>query len=165
MSVAIVYGSSTGNTQDAAEKIAEKLGGDIDIIDVASTDIGALNGYDKLILGTSTWGDGELQDDWEAFDWSGADFSGKTVAFFGLGDQESYANEYCSGMKLLYDEAVKAGADVVGEWENEGYEYEESQSINDNGNFIGLALDADNQDDQTEDRISAWVAKIKPSFS
>ncbi len=165
MSIAIVYGSSTGNTQSAAEMIAENFGIDMDIIDVASTDIETLNGYDKLILGTSTWGDGELQDDWDAFDWGGADFNGKTVAVFGMGDQESYANEYCSGMKLLCDEAVKAGATIVGEWENDGYEHEESQSINDSGKFIGLALDEDNQDDQTEDRIKAWIELIKPHFS
>ncbi len=165
MSIAIVYGSSTGNTQSAAEMIAEKIGVDMDIIDVASTDIETLNGYDKLILGTSTWGDGELQDDWDAFEWDGADFSGKTVALFGMGDQESYAEEYCSAMKLLCDEVTKAGAKVVGEWDNDGYEHEASQSINDEGKFIGLALDADNQDDETETRIQKWVELIKPHFA
>lgn len=165
MSIAIVYGSSTGNTQSAAELIAETFGVDMDIIDVASTDANTMNGYDKLILGTSTWGEGEFQDDWDAFDWGDLDFSGKTVAIFGLGDQESYAEEYCNAMKLLYDEVVKAGANVVGAWENDGYEFEESEAINDDGKFVGLALDSDNQDDLTEQRVQKWVEQIKPDFS
>ncbi len=163
MSIGIIYGSSTGNTQSAAEMIAEAFDG-AEVLDVAEISPDDLNSYDKLILGTSTWGDGEFQDDWDAFEWGDVDLNGKTVALFGLGDQESYSEEYCSAMKLLYDEVVKAGASVVGAWENEGYEFEESQSIVD-GKFVGLALDADNQDDLTEERIAKWVEIIKPDFS
>lgn len=165
MSIAIVYGSSTGNTQSAAELIAESFGTDMDIIDVASTDAGSLNGYEKLILGSSTWGEGEFQDDWDAFDWGEADFSGKTVALFGLGDQEGYSSEYCNAMKLLYDEAKKAGANIVGSWENEGYDFEDSEAIGDDGKFVGLALDSDNQDDLTNERVQKWVEQIKPDFA
>ena len=34
-----------------------------------------------------------------------------------------------------------------------------------NGKFVGLALDADNQSDKTEGRISAWIEQIKPHFA
>ncbi len=164
MSIGIVYGSSTGNTQSAAEMIAEALG-EGEVLDVASIEPTDLNGFDKLILGSSTWGDGEFQDDWDAFDWSDVDLSGKTVALFGLGDQESYAEAYCDAMSLLYDEVKQKGANVVGSWENEGYEFEESRSIGEDGRFVGLALDSDNQDDLTEERINKWVESIKADFS
>lgn len=162
MSVAIVYGSSTGNTQSVAEMIANALGKG-EVLDIASVSAQDLNGYDSLILGTSTWGDGELQDDWDAFDWSDVDFNGKTVALFGLGDQESYSDEYCDGLKLLYDEVKAKGANIVGAWENEGYDFETSNALVD-GKFVGLALDIDNQDDLTEQRVNTWIEQIKSNF-
>lgn len=165
MSLAIVYGSSTGNTKDAAEAIAEAIGMEADVLDVASVEPANLNKYDKLILGTSTWGSGELQDDWDAFDWSDVDFSGKTVALFGLGDQESYSDEYCDALIHLYDEAKKKGANIVGSCSTEGYNFEESQAVNDEGNFVGLALDYDNEEDLSGERIEKWVASIKGDFA
>lgn len=163
MSIAVVYGSSTGNTQSAAELIAEKIG-DAEVLDVASVSPEDLNGYDKLILGSSTWGEGEFQDDWEDFDWDGVDLNGKTVALFGMGDQESYADEYCNALRLLYDKVSEKGANVVGEWDNEGYDFDISTALNDAGKFVGLALDSDNQDDLTEERVSSWVELIKSNF-
>lgn len=164
MSLAIIYGSSTGNTKDAAEAIAEEFGGEIDVLDVAEVEPSDLNGYKKLILGTSTWGSGELQDDWDAFDWSDVDFSGKTVALFGVGDQESYADEFCDALRLLSDEVEQKGAKIVGTWSSEGYDFEESQSLNDDGDFIGLALDYDNEEDLSSERIQKWVESIKGDF-
>ena len=52
------------------------------------------------------------------------------------------------------------GAEVVGSWDVEGYEHEESKSI-DGGKFIGLACDEDNQPDLSEERVNAWIAQIK----
>lgn len=164
MSIGIVYGSSTGNTQGAAEMIGEALGG-AELLDIASVSADEINGFDKLIFGTSTWGEGEFQDDWDAFDWSDVDISGKTVALFGMGDQESYADEYCDALRLLYEAVKEKGANIVGSWENEGYDFEDSKAIGDDGKFVGLALDADNQDDLTEERIGKWVESIKSDFS
>ncbi|TQR29044.1 flavodoxin [Campylobacter sp. MIT 99-7217] len=163
MSVAVVYGSAMGNTEGAANTIAEKLGIS-EVLNVADVDADKLNSYDKLICGTSTWGSGDLQDDWDAFDFSGLKLSGKTVAVFGMGDSQSYSDSYCSGMGKLAEKLKEAGATLVGEISTDGYEYEESEAVVD-GKFIGLALDNDNQEDQTESRIDAWVAQIKPQFS
>ena len=123
-----------------------------------------INGYDKLIVGTSTWGSGDLQDDWDAFDFGGLKLHGKTVAIFGMGDSESYSDSFCSAMGKLADKLKGAGANIVGAVSTEGYSFEASEAV-ENGNFVGLALDNDNQEDQTESRIDAWVAKIKPQFS
>ena len=163
MSVAVVYGSAMGNTESAAKLIAEKLGIS-DVLNIADTDANTINGYDKLIVGTSTWGSGDLQDDWDAFDFGGLKLHGKTVAVFGMGDSESYSDSFCSGMGKLAAKLKGAGANIVGAVSTEGYSFEASEAV-ENGNFVGLALDNDNQEDQTESRIDAWVAKIKPQFS
>ena len=163
MSVAVVYGSAMGNTEGAAKLIAEKLGVS-DVLNIADTDASKLNSYDKLVIGTSTWGSGDLQDDWDAFDFGGLKLHGKTVAVFGMGDSESYSDSFCSGMGKLAAKLKEAGANIVGAVSTEGYSFEASEAV-ENGNFVGLALDNDNQEDQTESRIDAWVAKIKPQFS
>ena len=60
----IIYGSSTGTCQNIAETIAAKLGiGTDNLFDASGIKAEKVNEFDNLLLGTSTWGDGELQDD------------------------------------------------------------------------------------------------------
>ncbi|NLY04366.1 MAG: flavodoxin FldA [Campylobacter sp.] len=164
MSLAIVYGSSMGNTKEAAELIKEKLELKVDILDVADCDAEKLNEFDKLICGTSTWNDGELQDDWEMFEFDGLDLNGKTVAVFGVGDSASYSDMFCNGMAKLYKFLKNAGANLVGEVDSKCYEFDASEAVNENGNFVGLALDFDNESDKNEERIESWVKEIKSYF-
>lgn len=163
MAVAVIYGSAMGNTESAANIIADKLGIS-DVLNIANIDADKINSYDKLICGTSTWGSGDLQDDWDGFDFSGLSLSGKVVAVFGMGDSESYSDTYCGGMGKLAQNLKDAGATLVGEVSTDGYNFEASDAVVD-GKFVGLALDNDNQEDQTEARIDAWIAQIKPQFS
>lgn len=156
----VVYGSSTGTCQAIAEKIGEKLGAEV--VDVASLTDGQINEAENLILGTSTWGAGELQDDW--YDGveklKGTDLSGKTVAIFGCGDSESYSDTFCGGMEDIYSAVSEKGAKVVGEVSTDGYTFDDSAAVHD-GKFVGLALDDVNEDDKTDERIDAWVDSIK----
>ena len=163
MSVAVIYGSAMGNTEGAANLIAQKLGIS-DVLNVADIDADKINSYDKLIVGTSTWGSGDLQDDWDVFDFGALKLHGKVVAVFGMGDSESYSDSFCGGMGKLAAKLKEAGANIVGAVSTEGYSFEASEAV-ESGNFVGLALYNDNQEDQTEARIDAWVAKIKPQFS
>jgi len=162
MSTAIFYGSSTGNTQSAAEAIAKTL--DIkEVFDISKDGIARIDEYDNVILGTSTWGEGDLQDDWDS-EWSGfeqLDFSGKTVALFGLGDQESYSDHYLDAMGMIYETIIKNGAKVIGEWPSDGYMHDESTAEVEPGFFVGLALDEDNESDLTAARIDSWCLQIK----
>ena len=162
--IGIIFGSSMGNTEEAASFLAENLGLENELLNVANCDAAKLNGFDKLILGVSTWGTGDLQDDWDAFDFGGLKLGGKTVAIFGTGDAEGYADSFCGAMGKLYDEVVKAGANVVGAVSTDDYSFEESEAVRD-GKFIGLPLDADNESDKTDTRILAWIEQIKPHFS
>ena len=104
MKTGIFYGSTNGNTADAAQKIQKSFNAEChDVGKLNNAD--ALNAYDFLILGTSTWYDGDLQDDWDSFlsHLKSADLKGKTVALFGMGDQEGYGSDYVSGMRQIYD--------------------------------------------------------------
>ena len=58
----VVYGSSTGTCESIANTIAEKLG--VEAINVSDFNADVVAENDNLILGSSTWGAGELQDDW-----------------------------------------------------------------------------------------------------
>ncbi|PKN14971.1 MAG: flavodoxin [Deltaproteobacteria bacterium HGW-Deltaproteobacteria-24] len=162
MATAIFYASSTGNTEIIAKQIAKTLGIN-NIYDISNINIEKINDYDKLIFGASTWGDGDLQDDWDDAwnEFCKLDFSGKTVALFGLGDQESYSDNYVDAMGTIYEQVAQNGAKVVGFTSSDGYEHEESKAQQANGDFVGLALDEDNQSDLTHDRIALWCNQIK----
>ena len=162
MSTAIFYGSSTGSTQSVAEAIAKNLRIN-EIFDISKETITKIGEYDAVILGTSTWGEGDLQDDWDS-QWSmfeQLDFNGKTVALFGLGDQESYSDHYLDAMGMIYQAVIKNGAKVIGEWPSEGYVHDESTAEVEAGFFVGLALDEDNESDLTASRIDSWCLQIK----
>ena len=122
MATAIFFASSTGNSEEIASKISSKLD-DIEVFDLAGTKIEKINNYDKIILGGSTWGDGELNDDWEDawVDFCKLDLSNKTIALFGLGDQESYSDEFCSALGIIYEQINSMGAKVIGFTSTQGY--------------------------------------------
>lgn len=160
--IGIFFGSTTGNTESVAEKLQELFGSDnADIINVDEVSVSNLEAYKNLIFGTSTWGLGDLQDDFEGFigDLSNADLSGKTVALYGLGDSASYPDTFVDGMGEIY-KAVEGKCDIVGSVSVEGYEFDESTAVVD-GAFVGLALDEDNESDKMDDRVSAWVEILK----
>ena len=154
----VIFGSSTGTCEGIAEKIGAKLGAEVVNVQDLNDDVLAA---DNLLLGTSTWGAGELQDDWyDGVDTiKGADLSGKTVAIFGCGDSASYSDTFCGAMKELYDAAKEAGANVIGEVSTDGYTFDDSDAIVD-GKFVGLALDDINEDDKTDERIDAWLERL-----
>ncbi len=159
----LFYGSETGNTERAAVMIAAELGkSNVDLHNIADTDPQSLLSYDNIILGAPTWGFGELQSDWETFlpGFDLLDLSGKTIAFFGLGDQVNYADVFLDAMGTIYSKVMERGGQTVGTWSTYGYEYNASTAVID-GNFVGLAIDVDNQDDMTPDRITQWVSEIR----
>lgn len=161
--IGLFYGSDTGNTEEIAQKIKENFSKKVELHNIADSSKEDIEKYDKLILASSTWGDGDLQADWEDFEdnLQNIDFSSKTIALVGLGDQESYSDTFCNALSHLYS-YVKKG-NIVGKTSTDGYEFDESESVID-GEFVGLAIDDINQDELTNERIEAWVKKIESSF-
>ena len=165
VSIGIFYGSTTGNTETAAEAINDELGGlATHLANVDDTDPQDLLEYDVLIFGISTWNIGELQADWEYFlpKMEGLDLTGKKIALFGLGDAFGYAENFLDALGLLWDEVKKCGApELIGVWPTEGYTFDESVGKFDEDHFLGLGLDEDNEPDLHDERIAAWGAKVK----
>jgi flavodoxin I len=166
--VGLFYGSSTGVTKNVAEAIATELKQLCIIADVKSASeasIATLTSYDKLLLGTSTWGMGDLQDDWEGLlsSLATSNLKGKTVALFGTGDQDSYPDTFVDGIGHLYKAVKSAGAEVVGFISTDGYSFDASTAEK-GGQFVGLVIDEGNQGDLTATRIKKWVASISGHF-
>ena len=159
----VIYGSSTGTCEAIAEKIASKLG--CEALNVQDLTADIVNNNQNLILGTSTWGAGELQDDW--YDGlkilQSADLSGKTIALFGCGDCATYSDTFVGGIGELYYGIKNSGAHFVGSVDIDGYTFDDSEAVID-GKFIGLPLDDINEEDKTDARIDAWVAAISPNL-
>ena len=161
MSTAIFYASSTGNTENIAQELSQQLD-NIPTFDISQKGIDEISNYEKVILGVSTWGEGELQDDWDDLweEFCKLDFSGKTVALFGLGDQENYADEFVDALGILYEQVNQAGGHIIGFTSVEGYDHDESKAQIDDS-FVGLVIDEDNQDDLSQERVEKWIQAIK----
>ncbi len=171
----IIFGTDTGKTRKVAKQIYKLLGSD-DVakpININRCSIDDLLEFDNLIIGTPTLGEGELpglsvdceSESWEeaAAELEGADFSGKTIALYGLGDQEGYPDEFVDGLGELYDIFSGAGATMVGRWPNDGYSFNSSAAL-DGDEFVGLVLDLDNQAGLTDERLSQWLDTVKPEL-
>ena len=62
------------------------------------------------------------------------------------------------------EELKKRRADVIGAWPTEGYSFTDSTAI-ENGKFLGLALDEDNESDLTDARIEEWLAQLRDEMN
>ncbi len=164
----LFFGSDEGNTEGVAYKIQQRLGEDVvEVYDIADATQLEFTLHDKIILGISTWDFGQIQSDWEEFwdDVAAIDFTGKTVAFFGLGDQFGYGDFFLDAMGMLHDVVEQAGAKIVGHWPTDGYEFDASKAqIPDTELFVGLALDEDQQPELTDERLDRWCEQIRGEF-
>lgn len=158
MKTGIFYGSTTGTTEMVAEKVGALLGADV----MPAAEIDKVENYDFVIFATSTWGMGDLQDDWfgalEAL--AGKNLSGKKVALIGIGDQASFGDTFVDGMGTIYEEIKDKGITLVGKTSVDGYDFSSSKAVID-GEFAGLVIDENNQSELTEERITAWVEKVR----
>lgn len=161
--IGLFFGSDTGCTEGVAREIVKVIGREqVDCHDVNRSSKDLFSEYNVLIIGLSTWHDGQLQSDWDNFleEFKTINFSGKTVAFFGLGDQIGYSEYFVDGMGVLAEVVSDNGGEIVGVWPTDGYNFEASKAVFQDGWFVGLALDEDNQSDLTMTRIRAWLEQI-----
>jgi len=165
MGVGLLYSTTTGNTETIAGYISEATG--IEAVDIGDVDGATVAGYDGLIIGAPTWHtgadterSGTAWDDFLYGDLTSCDLKGKKVAVFGVGDQSGYADNFCDAMDELASCFKAQGADIVGAWSTDGYDHEESKSI-DGGKFVGLPCDEDNQPELSEERVGTWITQIK----
>ncbi|WP_031432588.1 flavodoxin [Methylomarinum vadi] len=176
--VGIFFGTDTGTTRRIAKTIAKTLGPDMadKPVNIRNATVADLLNYDVLILGTPTYGDGELPglstgnmtESWEEFlpKLNGADFAGKKVALYGAGDQQKYSGNFASALRYLHDAFSECGAQIIGHWPIAGndYDFKHSESMLDD-RFVGLVLDEDNQRDLTPLRLQSWLDQLAPAWS
>ncbi|MGD1911987.1 MAG: flavodoxin FldA [Rivularia sp. (in: cyanobacteria)] len=165
--VGLFFGTTTGVTESVAETIKELLGEEIvDLYDISEAEAGDFSEYEYLIIGCSTWNLGEMQSDWDYFFESldEIDFDGKTVAYYGPGDQIGYSGSFQDAMGILEEKISSLGGKTVGYTSIEGYDFNESKAVRSENQFCGLAIDEDNQSDLTEERVIAWVEQLKKEF-
>lgn len=158
--ITIIYGSTSGNTESAAKSIASALASHtVSTVEVSSASKASFEEAEVLILGSSTWGLGDLQDDWEsAIDTlKSANLSGKKVALFGTGDADSYCDTFVDAIGILYEAAIEAGATVIGQTSAQGYSHSESRAQIDD-QFVGLALS--DSDSDNDSKLSAWCEAV-----
>lgn len=167
--IGLFYGSSTCYTEIAGEKIRTALGEhNVDIFNINETPIITTEFYEYIIFGIPTWDYGELQEDWEDI-WDEIDkiaWRGKKVAIYGLGDQIGYPEWFLDAMGYLHAKLIAHGAIACGYWPNTGYTFEESKALtDDNSQFVGLALDEENEFDKTAERIEIWCKQLLHEFA
>ncbi len=161
-STLIIFGSSLGNTRFVAEKLEQLIPGS-ELMEASAVTTENIAKYPNLILGTSTWGVGLLQDEFDTFMelLQQQDLKGKTVALFGLGDQQNYPDSFCDGMGKIYELLQNKGVQFIGEWSADEYDFTTSRATM-GENLVGLALDEDNEPDLTDYRLKNWVKLITP---
>lgn len=174
--IGIFFGTETGTTRLIAKKIQARLGDDVAAkpVNVNRIQPADLLQYDALILGTPSYGVGEipgrsagcLEANWEEFLAQlppNTRLDGKRIALFGLGAQERYAERFASSLRKLHDTLRDMGAELIGAWPTTGYTFEYSASaVGDQ--FVGLVIDQRTQGMLTEQRLEAWVAQVRPQL-
>ncbi|MDH5609719.1 MAG: flavodoxin [Cyclobacteriaceae bacterium] len=165
--VGIFYGSTEGNTERVVAKIQDAFGGEdvAALHNVNSATSDEMAEYPFLILACPTWEIGELQEDWDSFidQIEEVDYHGKKVTYLGLGDADGYPDTFLDAMGIIHERIVNSGAEFVGAWPTDGYDFEDSKGIVD-GKFLGLGIDEDNHPELTDERVDKWVAQLKGEF-
>ena len=150
--IGLFYAANAVKTSQIAKKIREALGTEyVDIIPAEQAWGNDFEAYDNLIVGVSTWFDGELPTYWDELipELETLDLKGKRVALFGLGDQG-----------ILGDAFEKAGAALVGFTPAKEYSFNRSKALRGN-EWCGLVIDIENQSGRTDKRIKAWCDRLK----
>ena len=172
-SIGLVYGSTNGHTARVAQQIKTLLddrfapaGAEIvELFDLAEFYLEDVTGFDFLICGAPTWNTGQLQRDWEAAidELDALDLTNVKAAVFGLGDQVGYPDTFGDALFFVADHLRSRGAILVGHWPVTGYDFTSSWAVED-GQFLGLMLDEDNQSELTEARLEAWLDDVATAF-
>jgi flavodoxin I len=164
--IGLFYSFNSAKTAKIAEKIKSSFTGhDIQNVNVEIADENSLALFDCMIFGAATWFDGELPNYWDEYlpAVEEADLSGKKLAIFGLGDQINYPENFCDAIGIIADFFEKRGAQIVGKFPVEGFNFEASKAVR-NNEFLGLPLDQENQARLTNMRIEKWVETLKLEF-
>jgi flavodoxin I len=117
MKTIVIFGSTTGNTEEISNYVVAGLkasGHEVTHKNVADTTVQELPNYELIILGSSTWNEGDIQDDFiPFFDQMGTvSLAGKKAAVFGCGDT-IYGEHFCQAVNKIEAKLKEVGAEIV----------------------------------------------------
>lgn len=163
--IGLFYKTDSDKTALVAKKIQQEFGNTIEIVPVENAWEKNFEAYDNLIIGTSTWFDGELPTYWDEMlpELKSLNLKSKKVAIFGLGDQVNYPENFVDGIGIMAEVLKDAGATLVGFTSPKEYQFERSRALK-NNKLLGLAIDLENQDDKTDRRVKEWSEQLKKEF-
>lgn len=161
--IGLFYATKADKTSWVADKIRQELGKDAEPVAVENAWQNDFEAYDNLIVGASTWFDGELPTYWDELlpELRTLKLKGKKVALFGLGDQVRYSENFADGLGILAEAFEQAGATLVGFTSSEGYSFDRSRALRDGDRWCGLVIDLENQSELTDRRIKEWCKQLK----
>mgnify|MGYP006446503835 CR=1 FL=1 len=166
----IFYAPKGGSTEKVAKKIQKHLPG-ADIYSLPEAGIENMLKYDNLILGIATIGQETWKQDIQKSGWDlilphidKADFSGKKVAIFGLGDSVTYDLHFVDAIGVLGRKLKERGAKLIGYTNTSDYSFRESQAI-EGDKFMGLPIDEDFEEEKTDERIDQWIKELTKKMS
>ena len=112
----LIYGSTMGNTETLSEGVVSGLkkgSMEVTVKNVTEASIDELSDYDIIVLGCSTWGDGELQDDFIDFyeKMNKVKLDGRKAACFGTGD--SAYPQFCKAVDMLEEKLKECGTEIL----------------------------------------------------
>lgn len=161
--IGIFYGSTTGTTAKIARKIGQLLNVPAnDVHDVAKVAPSTVGDYDLIVCGTSTWGSGDMQDDWHDFinGMEMLDLKGKKIAIFGCGD-ETMSDTFCNAVGELHHRLGHTQAEFIGEFDAGAYDFHESEAKDPaTGKMYGLVIDEVNHPELTAARLHGWTQQL-----
>ena len=168
----LFFSPEGGNVNRVANMLGALIGNDkVDIVPVKEVEKGDIDKYSKIILlgstvGADHWSNETIVDEWPEFFTKNKEisFEKKKVAIVGLGNSFLYPDHFVDGMAVLHERLTKLGANVLGKVEKKGYDFTDSEALDDDGFFCGLPIDEDNEEELTAERLENWIALLKPDF-
>ncbi len=164
--VGIFYSFRSVKTHQQVKHMIKHLGADnCEEVDADVATLEDFNKFDNYIFAVPTWFDGELPNYWDEYlpTLEDESFKGKKFAIFGGGDQKNYPENFVDGVGIMAEFVEARGGKVVGFTSTKGYSYEGSRAER-GDQFVGLALDIENQAALTHERIEKWVEAVIKEF-
>lgn len=110
----IIYASMTGNTEEIADIVGQKLeelGHDVEVDECTTVDASDFEDADLAIVATYTYGDGDLPDEIVDLyeDLADLDLSGKIYGVVGSGD--TFYDYFCKAVDDFEEQFAQTGAE------------------------------------------------------
>lgn len=113
MKTLIIYGSTTGTTEAVAHKLGDLISNS-QVKSVSQVTKDEVIEADRVLLGSSTWGYGDLQDDFENYIQAiDENYKDKQVAVFGCGDSIGFSDVFCQAVDTITERLQSVGAHII----------------------------------------------------